>query len=143
MNTKLQQRQDNTWKKSRKDNPTEYYNDYNDIDYPIFDLRYMHKDYSINTKKVQKDDKVRLMSTLYKLSQHSWQALQLAPRHGMGYEKIAKNDINPSIPDCKWISPDTVFFAFRYHGLKSMVGIKKGSTFLILYIDYNYTVYDH
>lgn len=56
-------------------------------------------------------------------------------------KKIAK--LKVSLPKCKWISTDTEFLAFRYHGLKSMVGIRKGSAFLVLYIDYNRTVYDH
>lgn len=64
-------------------------------------------------------------------------------RHGIGAEKIAHNAINPGMSNWEWINKDTVFLAFRYHGLKEIVGVRNGSVFHILYIDYNRTVYDH
>lgn len=68
------------------------------IDYPIFDLKYLHKDYSL--KAIKNDDKVSLINQLHLLSQFSWQDIIKAPRHGMGTEKIAKNAINPSMSSC-------------------------------------------
>lgn len=80
--------------KAKKEEKIPKENKIPEIDYPVFDFRYLHKKYSLNVEVVQKDDKVRLMSALYKLSQFSWKELIAAPRHGLGYEKIAKLNVS-------------------------------------------------
>lgn len=129
-------------KKKQKDNKIP------EIDYPVFDFRYLHKDYSLNVNKdkLPDIDRASLVNQLYLLSKFSWDDIMLAPRHGIGSEKIAIKSIIPSMP---YNVPDDIlyyndfFLALRYNGKKSIVGVRKGSIFYILYIDYNFTVYPH
>ena len=111
----------------------------NKIDYPVFCFKHLHKDYSINSCK--NEDKLFLIERLHKLSQMTWTQIQLAPKHGLGSEKIERDSIIPSIP--AQITADVKFLALRYYGLKPIVGYRSGSIFHIVYIDYNFTVYPH
>ena len=76
------------------------------------------------------------------LSQMSWLEITLAPRHGLGFEKIPRRQIRAGIPT--HVTPDVEhFWAVRFHGRAPMVGYKDGETFFVLWFDENYTLYDH
>ena len=63
-------------------------------------------------------------------------------RHGLGYEKIAINSINVQIR--KFITEDqNNLIAFRFNGLKSMVGYRYRNVFYVLWFDHDFSVYDH
>lgn len=68
-----------------------------DVMPPIFSMRHIEKDYCIS--KCTKDEKVAFTDTLHKLSQIPWKEIRQAPRHGLGYEKIARNSIKASVPN--------------------------------------------
>jgi len=110
------------------------------IDYPVFCLRHLHPNYSLDV--CQTEDRERLIERLYQLSKMSWQDIQLTNKHGFGSEKIKRESINPAIP--QQISEDVTFFlALRYNGKKPIVGYRNGPIFHLVYIDYNFTVYNH
>lgn len=110
------------------------------IDYPIFCFRHLHPDYSI--EKVDDNERVCFINKLYTFSKMKWQDIQLAPRHGLGSEKISKDSIKAGIPTT--ISADVDhFLALRYNGKKPIVGYRVGNIFHIVYIDYNFSVYKH
>jgi len=64
-----------------------------------------------------------------------------SPRHGLGYEKIARTSIRAPIPTD--ITDDVTFIAFRFYGKAPMVGYREGYIFHILWIDRDFTLYSH
>ena len=110
------------------------------IDYPIFCFRNLHPDYSVETCEL--DDREKLIIKLTKLSQITWLDIQLSPKHGMGSEKINRTAIKPSIPLQITNDVDS-FLALRYNGKKAMIGYRSGPIFHLVYIDYNFSVYNH
>ncbi len=107
---------------------------------PIFSLQHMAmhaKDHCLDT--CQKDEKVGFANTLNKLSRMTWAEIKQAHRHGAGYEKIPTLDvpIHASIPQ------NTPIIAFRFHGLKPMIGYREDNIFHILFLDHKMKCYKH
>lgn len=107
--------------------------------HPIFSLRYLSGDYCLT--KCEKDDKAAFASKLHRLSQLPWSQIKMQGRHKLGFEKIERNSIKASIPT--HITPDVKFLAFRFSGMKAMVGYREGYIFHVIWLDRNYTLYDH
>ncbi len=112
---------------------------YENIDYPVFCLKHLHKDYHID--KCTAEEKIRLLERLHKLSNMTWQNIQLAPKHGLGSEKIARTSIKAAIPG--HITPEVNFLALRFDGMKPLVGYRSGFILHIIYLDRDFTLYDH
>jgi hypothetical protein len=108
---------------------------------PLFSLRYLDNGaYALSRCQVR--EKAAFADTLYRLSQLSWGELRLSPRHGLGYERIARQAIRAGIP--RHITEDvTYFIAFRFLGRAPMVGYRVGAIFYILWLDRGFTLYDH
>ncbi|WP_300674673.1 hypothetical protein [Desulfoluna sp.] len=64
------------------------------------------------------------------------------PRHGMGYEKIATSSLNTELP-AHLSGQDVNLIAFRFNGKAPMVGYRDKSVFHILWVDRDFTLYDH
>lgn len=110
------------------------------LDYPVFCFKHLHSDYNVD--KCDKDDKSALVEQIAKLSSMDWNQIQLAPKSGLGSEKIARASIKPSVPVA--ITEDVKdFLALRYNGHKAFVGYRNRFIFHIVYIDHNFSVYDH
>lgn len=110
-----------------------------DDEHPVFSLRHLQAGYDL--RACTKDEKAALADTLYKLGQLTWAELRLAPRHGVGYEKIAREAIRAPLPTL--IGEDTVLLAFRFCALAPMVGFRRGAPFHILWLDRAFTLYKH
>lgn len=109
-------------------------------EHPIFSLQYLDKnDYSLGA--CTKEEKAAFADTLVRLSQLTWAEITQSPRHGLGYEKIARNSIHAPIP--AHITEDITFIAFRFYGKAPMVGYREGAIFHILWIDRDFTLYHH
>lgn len=106
---------------------------------PVFSLSGIVTGYCITD--CEKDEKLAFVDHLRRLSQLTWRDLRFAPRHGLGYEKIARNSINVGIPTN--ISEEVNFISFRFHGEKAMVGYKVSNIFHIVWLDRSFKVYDH
>jgi hypothetical protein len=106
---------------------------------PVFSLRHLQRDWCITD--CDKDDKAAFADRLRRLSQLSWAEIRAANKHGLGTEKIARNSIKAGIPG--HVTEDVNLIALRYNGLKPMVGYREGVTFHILWLDRNFTLYDH
>ncbi|MEL6880569.1 MAG: hypothetical protein AAFY33_10055 [Cyanobacteria bacterium J06643_4] len=78
---------------------------------------------------------------LRQLSELNWRELRAADKHGLGYEKISKKAIRPRIP--LHITDDVNLIAFRFSGKKPMVGYRNGKTFYVVWLDRNFSLYDH
>ena len=106
---------------------------------PLFSLRYLSPGHCIS--KCNRAERAAFADRLRRISQLTWAELRQAPRHGLGYEKIARNAIKPGIP--RHIKDDVKFIAFRFDALKSMIGYKEGDVFHIIWLDRSFDVYDH
>jgi hypothetical protein len=101
---------------------------------------WIKKHYSLSV--CTKEEKAAFADTLDRLSQVTWAEISKSSRHGLGYEKIAQNSIRATIP--KHIKKDDIIFiAFRFYGKAPMVGYRKNTIFHILWIDRDFTLYQH
>jgi hypothetical protein len=111
----------------------------NDKKRPLFSLEHMQQTYSVKTCQV--NDRAALASKLYEMSQLSWGELKQAPRHGQGFEHIPQNSIKAPMP--KVLTSDIRLMVFRFSGKKPMVGYRVEEVFYLLWLDHNFTLYDH
>ncbi len=109
------------------------------FNYPVFCFKHLHKDYSIT--QCQKEEKISLVEKLHKLSTMTWEQIRLSPRHGLGSEKISQDSIKVGLPS--HVTPDVTFYALRFDGMKPMVGYKSDFIFHIVYLDRDFTLYNH
>lgn len=107
---------------------------------PKFSFCYIESSHCIT--KCQKDEKAGLADRLYRLSQLTWSELKQQDRHKLGFEKIARDSIRSGIP--VHITEDVDhFLAFRFDDMKAMVGYRLGSTFFVIWLDRDFTLYKH
>ncbi|RMJ55604.1 hypothetical protein IPC1271_20340 [Pseudomonas aeruginosa] len=88
---------------------------------PLFSFEFMQADYCVS--ECTSDERSQVLSKLRTLSQMSWQQIKQAPRHGLGFEIIGRPSFKAAIAP--------------------MVGYRDGRVFHILWIDRDFTVYDH
>lgn len=113
------------------------------IDYnrekPLFSLQFIDSQYCIT--HCDKDEKASFADMLRAMSQMTWNELRNAPKHGLGCEKINHSSIRRSLP--AGITEDVIFLAFRFHAKKPMVGFRLKNVFHIVWLDRNFTLYNH
>ena len=107
--------------------------------HPTFSLQYVQNHWCITD--CSQADRAAFASVLRRLSQLSWAQIHSSPRHGLGYARISRDAIRPDIPG--HISPDANLIAFRFSGLKSMVGYRENATFYCVWFDPDRELYDH
>lgn len=109
------------------------------LGYPVFCLRHLQAGYDIDD--LDKDDQHHFIKRLRHLSKMEWPAVISAPRHGVGKENISRRAIRVAMP--KLIADGTVLWALRYAQRKAMVGWRDGDVFHVVWIDHNFSVYNH
>lgn len=110
------------------------------LDYPIFCLKHLHKDYNLDG--CDKNHHSALVNQFYRLSQLTWNQINVAPRKGMGYEKIPVSSIKPALPTT--LTEDVEYLlSFRYLGNNPFLGYRNFTICHVLFIDFDFTVYDH
>ena len=106
---------------------------------PKFCLAHMACGFSVvdcsKEQKAQFADKLRQMSSL------SWAQLRHAPRHGQGYEIIARDSMLVPVP--RVITEDVHIIAFRCWGIAPLLGFRIRAVFHIVWLDPNFRVYPH
>lgn len=108
--------------------------------HPAFSLQHLNGKYCLSN--CDSKEKAEFASTLHKLGQLTWSQIKQAQKHGLGCEKIARTAIRgASIP--KHLTEDTTLLAFRCIGKAPMVGYREGHVFHILWVDRDFTLYDH
>jgi hypothetical protein len=71
-----------------------------------------------------------------------WKQIRQAPSKGLGAEKIDRGSIKRPIP--RTVTDDVGFFySLHYVGKKRFVGYRTGQIFHILWVDHDFSVYDH
>lgn len=106
---------------------------------PIFSLEHMVRGFCVAS--CDRDDKAAFADALHKRSQLTWIQLKQAPRHGLGSEKIEHSSLRVGKPLC--LTEDTPILAFRFSGMKPMIGYRDGRIFNVLWLDIRRDVYDH
>lgn len=112
-----------------------------DKEYPLFCLKCLSSSHNVNT--CQSKEKAALIDRLERLSQLTWGQLRMAPKYGLGYEKIGHDSIRVSIPS--HVTPDVNLIAFRFSDKAPMIGFRGADrrVFHIVWLDRNFNVYDH
>ena len=107
--------------------------------HPVFSFVYMQDTYHFS--KCSQSDQSAFTGKLIELSHLTWQDIELASRHGCGKEIIARSAIKVSVPNC--VKEDTNLIALRFSGKKPMVGFRERNVFHVLWIDRDFTLYNH
>lgn len=110
-----------------------------DKERPIFSFHSLRERYCI--RDCEKDELASLAKTLRNLSDLTWLEIKSCHKHGLGHEKIPSCAIKASIPNI--LPKRDHFLAFRFSGKAPMVGYRDKSVFHILWLDRNFTLYDH
>jgi hypothetical protein len=108
---------------------------------PVFALDRMQEGSGYSVTCCNHDHQAAAMRRLFMLSRMTWSEIQNAPRHGLGTEKLPRTAIKAAIPAS--VTEDVTFLALRYHGKSPMVGYRDGRTFHVLYLDHNFSLYEH
>jgi hypothetical protein len=83
-----------------------------------------------------------LARRIYMLSRMPWSQIRQAPSSGLGAEQIPRNRIRRPVPSP--VTDDVSFFySLHYNGKKRFIGYMIGQIFYVLWVDHNFTVYDH
>ena len=106
---------------------------------PVFCLAQMRPGYSVSD--CDQEHRAAFAVAIYERAKMTWLDLTLAPRHGLGIEKIARSSFRVAIPP--EITPDVQFISLRFHGTAPMVGYRNGRTFHIVWLDPDFSVYQH
>jgi len=109
---------------------------------PLFSFRLLvkHSDYSFDS--LEKEHKVALSNTLYRLSQYKWSELRHIDRHGKGYEKIDRDSLRFTLPD--GVTDECEIIAFRFCDKAPMLGYRSvEGIFYIIAFDTKFKAYTH
>ncbi|MDO8431953.1 MAG: hypothetical protein Q7S58_06025 [Candidatus Binatus sp.] len=107
---------------------------------PIFALHQMN-DGRYCLPSCQQSDQAQFARALLERSRLTWAQLKCAPRHGMGFEKIEPSQVRQSLPSS--VTEDVNLIAFRFSGKAPMVGYRDGQVFHVLWLDHDFSLYDH
>ena len=89
-----------------------------------------------------KDDKAAFAESIFKRKSLTWSEIKKINRHSLGFEKIARSSIKASMP--AFITEDVDhFLAFRFQGMKPMVGYRDRNIFFVLWFDKDFSLYPH
>lgn len=110
------------------------------IKHPLFCFKYSHKDYNIDS--LPNDEKIAFLNQLNMLSQLEWKQIQTAPKHGLGFEKIPRNQLKKEIPP-RFTEDVQHLIVFRYNGKKPFLCHRFHCLLHIIFIDPKFELYDH
>lgn len=108
---------------------------------PIFSLeRLQNGRYCFS--KMDVDHKASFAEAIFKRRNTSWAEIKKTGRHKLGFEKIDRKSISAPIP--KFITEEVDhFLAFRFSGMKPMVGYRLRDVFYVLWFDSSFDLYPH
>ncbi len=108
-------------------------------DRPSFDLQFLGGDFCLT--RCDQELRAAFADTLHRLSQLTWEQICLAPRYGLGFETIPREAIRAKLP--AHVTEDVRPIAFRFAGKRPMLGYRRGRLFVVLFLDRDFTLYDH
>ena len=105
-----------------------------------FSLKFMDQG-KYGVSSCEHEDMEAFLRTMHKLSQLTWEKVISTNRHKLGCEYIEQKSIHASMPSC--ITPDIRLMAFRFSGMKPMVGFRIRDTFYVVWLDRDFSLYKH
>jgi hypothetical protein len=108
---------------------------------PTFSLHHMQLNSKYCLTHGDEYQRAQFASKLRELSQMTWTRIKASGRHSLGCEEIPRRQIKAPIPSS--LKEDAALLSFRCIGKKPMVGFRDGHTFHILWIDFDWTLYNH
>lgn len=109
---------------------------------PIFSLEYLQSNSGYCISDCTKDEKSLFAETLKKLGQTPWSQIFASGKHGIGFEKISTDALKVGVPSAVDF-PDVKFIAFRFGQKRAMVGFRNNRVFHILWLDRDFSLYNH
>ncbi len=110
-----------------------------ELDYPVFCFKHLQT-VPENDHKFYSD----FVDRLKKLSNLTWQQINIADRHGFGTEKMPIGQIKPQLP--RFVTPEiTHLTVFRANGdNRPFLGLRNGIVFHIIFTEEKFgDVYNH
>ena len=107
--------------------------------HPSFSLRYVDRAHCLSS--CTRKEKAAIADTIHKLSKIPWAEIETAPRHGSGYERIARSSLARPVPS--HVTEDAPIKAFRFFGRAAMVGYRSGDVFFVIWFDRKFKLYRH
>lgn len=104
--------------------------------FPEFSLTYVRKGFDV--RDCTQEDRAHLAATLSDLSKRTWKELKTLHRHKGGFEIIRQ--LAPELPE-KW--QGALPIAFRFSGMKPVIGVRDRQVFHIIWIDPAMKKYRH
>jgi hypothetical protein len=108
---------------------------------PWFSFEYIcQKDFCM--KRCTVEQFKSLSDTLRILSSLEWKTISAAPKGTNGFEMIGSSQLNGTIPP--QFKAEKRIMIFRIAGKKGRIaGVRKAEKFFVLFIDRDFTLYDH
>jgi hypothetical protein len=110
-----------------------------DLNPPLFSLSHVATSHCITS--CETPDRAAFASRIRELSQLTWRQIKSTGRHGLGFEKIPRDKLRVGVPET--ITEDVKFIAFRFSGMKPMIGYRVNDIFHVIWFDRSLDVYDH
>jgi hypothetical protein len=108
--------------------------------HPVFCFKYLHADH--NFEQCDTEEKKAFLEQIVRLSQMTWQEITLAPKHGLGSEKISRGSLNVKCPP--FITEDvTYLLSLRFQGKKPFLVHRDDFICHVIFIDNKFSVYNH
>lgn len=108
--------------------------------WPIFCLEYLEGDYCLC--RCTREEKAAFAETLHRLGHMTWAEIQRFPRHGNGSEILSRESLGDRSYPVE-VTDDVNILAFRFFGKAPMVGYRIGRVFTVLFLDRDFSLYDH
>jgi hypothetical protein len=106
--------------------------------HPLFGLRHLPRE---NLNSCGRDDQAAFANTLSKLSQLTWAQIRTIDKYKLGFETIPRQQLNIPLPPP--VTDEVRILVFRYSGMKAMIGYREKATFFPIWLDHNFSAYDH
>jgi uncharacterized phage-associated protein len=108
---------------------------------PLFSLeRLQGGDYCLSC--LDQQGKAAFADAIFRRRTLTWGEVKKLNKHGLGFEKIPRKILKAGIPSCITDDADH-FIAFRFDGMKPMVGYRQRNVFFVLWFDHNFSLYPH
>jgi len=112
-------------------------------DFPTaFSFEKMQDDSGHSINCCGNEDRVNLIKRMFMLSKMPWKEIRNASSKGFGAEQIPKYRVKKTVPSSVTEDVDA-FTSLHYSGKRRFIGYRVGRIFYILWVDYNFKVYDH
>jgi hypothetical protein len=108
---------------------------------PVFSFEHMLDASGYSANCCPQAEGAQLVGKLFTIGKMTWGEINQSSRHGLGTEIIGTEQIKAKLPAA--VTDDVRLLAFRYNGKKPMVGYREDRVFHVLYVDHDFTLYDH